>query len=222
MKQSSSSVQQTQPLLATPANQSAPPASQSMPHMHHYLTTPDSNDKLSVPLPTVISRHDSFDQRVSVRSGGSNSKRRKRHRSSQIPIAGNVGSGIGSPRDIAETIDDTMRSGGGRLRNSRSNEFINDGTGGAQSRSRRESRSRTPQHVHYQQTPMPHYHQHHHIYNGGQAYSSQSRVNEVNIPIERLDHRVEYGSKKQVMQTINVNEYADPKVAYRLALNEAL
>lgn len=50
----------------------------------------------------VLSRHDSFDQKLDVKSGG---KRRKKNRNM---VAGSVGSGIGSPRNIAESFDDSQ------------------------------------------------------------------------------------------------------------------
>ncbi|RNA09427.1 hypothetical protein BpHYR1_037936 [Brachionus plicatilis] len=50
--------------------------------------------------PNVLSRHDSFDQKLDVKSGG---KRRKKNRNM---VAGSVGSGIGSPRNMAENLED--------------------------------------------------------------------------------------------------------------------
>lgn len=61
----------------------------------------DSSD-LKLTKPNVMSRHDSFDQKLEVKTVGG--KRRKKTHSSVI--AGNVGSGIGSPRNWTEPLED--------------------------------------------------------------------------------------------------------------------
>lgn len=165
----------------------------------------------------AISRHDSFDQKLDVRTGTStSSKRRKRHRTvnggAQVPIVGNVGQGIGSPRNITETIDardvDYRMGQAYRLKGSQSNERLND------------VRSQPV----YYQGPSAVYSSHHGRGPAQHLSTNSLNKNEINIPIERIDRyeqsRSEY--KNYTLQRIDINEYADPKVAYRLASSERL
>lgn len=151
----------------------------------------EGSDYKTAKPPNAISRHDSFDQKLDTRSSGgaSNSgKRRKKSRSSSNSsiIAGNVGSGIGSPRNLTEPHDE----------NRHSSNAINKSVSGDLNHDARRSK----RHLNIS------------------SHSINRHAEEVQIPIYRVDSN--FDRKNYQVETININEYPDPKVAYRLASNQ--
>lgn len=162
---------------------------------HEVSATP-----LSRPHTHSISRHDSFDQKLdelrksgerlpSTSESSSKNKRRKSRSGSNASggaaIAGNIGSGIGSPRNMAD--DGRMRSASSIERD------LNRGPPGSGSR----------RHLNASTNSINRY--------------PTSQDGEVQIPIHRVDSNFE--RRNYQVETINVNEYPDPRVAYRLASN---
>lgn len=92
-----------------------------------------------------------------------------------------MGSGIGSPRNMAED---------GRIRNSNSYEH---------------DLNRSKRHLNISSGSI-------------NRYTSNYPGDEVQIPIQRVDSN--FDRRNYQIETINVNEYPDPRVAYRLASNQ--
>ncbi len=148
--------------------------------------------ELKMTKPNVMSRHDSFDQKLDVRSNGSKRRRKNRSNSnSSSVIAGNIGSGIGSPRNMTENIEDNNWSTfeKRKMKNSLSSEIY--------STSKKNLNSST---------------------------SNRKNQGDVQIPIERIEYYEKSFQQKSSygIKSIDLNEYSDPRVAYRLASNENL
>lgn len=107
-------------------------------------------------------------------------------------IAGNVGSGIGSPRNMAEPLDD------GRYLNP-----IRNASSFDQNLNTDHKRS-SRRHLNVSS----------HSINRGQNIPTD----EIQIPIHRVDSN--FDRRNYQIETVNINEYPDPRVAYRLASNE--
>ena len=149
-----------------------------------------------------MSRHDSFDHKLDIKtvghlnaaSNGSGKRRRKsRSSSNSSVIAGNVGSGIGSPRNMTEPLDD------GRYLNPIRNASSFEQNLNADQNQRRPSRRHLNVSSHsINRNTIP--------------------IEEIQIPIHRVDSN--FDRRNYQIETININEYPDPRVAYRLASNE--
>lgn len=186
---------------------------------------PSAEHRLSAttrqPQHQSISRHDSFDQKLdklqaSDAHSSNSGKRRKKSRSGSngsSGIAGNLGSGIGSPRNMA--ADEAA----GRIRSA--NSYEHDLNGGSHPAGRHSSSSRRHLNVssgsinRFAPPPQipnslpPSYYGYDNATGGGGG--------EVQIPIQRVDSN--FDRRNYQVETINVNEYPDPRVAYRLASN---
>jgi hypothetical protein len=160
----------------------------------------------------ALSRHDSFDRSFDQKasntlgaggaaSSGGAGKRRKKSRSSSNSsiIAGNVGSGIGSPRNLTEPHDEHRQSNPNAISGSRSmgSELNSDAAAAA---ARQQQRSRR------------------HLNVSNHSINRHTSTDEVQIPIHRVDSN--FDRKNYQVETININEYPDPRVAYRLASNQ--
>jgi hypothetical protein len=112
-------------------------------------------------------------------------------------IAGNVGSGIGSPRDLTEKYENyDENSRANRMRNSQSTERV-------------DNRSSQMLRINHQ--------------GNNSSYDIYRNSGDVQIPIERLD-RVDYNNNNYNRPNPfrSANEFADSRVAYRLASTERL
>ncbi len=163
----------------------------------HKTGNVSSNEEPEIKMtkPNVMSRHDSFDQKLDVRSNGSKRRRKNRSNSNTSSvIAGNVGSGIGSPRNMTENIDDNNWSGGEnkKMKNSYSTELYT-------SSKKNMNNSTSNRNININQ-------------------------GDVQIPIERIEYYERSVQQKSTygIKSIDLNEYSDPRVAYRLASNENL
>lgn len=203
------------PLVRSPVDSSRDPALVSNTHeitpssgLHPNDATRGSSNR-----PHSMSRHDSFDQKLDKLQANEpphgNGKRRKKSRSGSngsSGIAGNIGSGIGSPRNMAAD-DGRMRSAASYEQDLNNTNHLN-----PHKSSRRHlnissgsiNRFAPPPAVPQLPPPMSVSY-----YPGYQ--------DEVQIPIQRVDSNFE--RRNYQTETINVNEYPDPRVAYRLASN---
>ena len=158
--------------------------------------------ELKMTKPNVMSRHDSFDQKLDVRSNGSKRRRKNRSNSNTSSvIAGHVGSGIGSPRNMAENMDDNNWSGGDNNNNNNNKKMKNSYSTEIYTPSRKNI----------------------HNSNSNRNVSALNQ-GDVQIPIERIEYYERSVHQKSSFgyKTVDVNEYSDPRVAYRLASNENL
>ncbi|CAF0774473.1 unnamed protein product [Brachionus calyciflorus] len=87
-------VKEVKPLLNNSVNEGNSEKKLQNPSIH----SEGSENRLT--KTNYLSRHDSFDQKLDIKTGGN---RKKKNRNM---VAGNVGSGIGSPRNLTENLDD--------------------------------------------------------------------------------------------------------------------